>query len=235
MTLLVYGSANVAEVGERLFLPRRAPPKPNRPPGICDKTWTPGALPRDGGSSFRGLPMSLVDIPEARPNGSAGPPVMAPLDRQVLRSPIRAYPLAVRQRTKALYEGTTRTIDDIAKEVGVGRTTVNGWAQQDHWVRAAGAPPPRTKIGPDRRKRLMDRLFHAYGRQLATLEKRAGKGDTTDEKDARTLSVLAKTLETLIALDRDDGAKTAEPGPADRERYNAELARRIKEWAERGE
>lgn len=178
--------------------------------------------------------MSLVDLPEARPNGSAGPPVTVPADRQVRRSPIRAHPLELRQRTKALYEGTARTIDDIAKEVGVGRTTVNGWAQQDDWVRAAGAPPPRTKIGPDRRKRLMDRLFHAYGRQLATLEKRAGK-DSADEKDARTLSVLAKTLETLIALDRDDGGKALKPESVDRADYKAELARKIAAWAEEGE
>ncbi len=190
--------------------------------------------------------MSLVDTEAARPNGSAGPPAMAPPDvpagappaddTPLRRSPIRAHPLELRERVKAEYEGTTKTIKAIGEECGVGRTTIIGWARQDDWVRAAGAPTPRAGAsGGVTRERLMGRLFRVYGRQLATLEKRAGKDATTDEKDARTLSVLAKTLETLIALDRDDGAKTEEPEAADRDRLNADLARRIKEWAERGE
>ena len=71
---------------------------------------------------------------------------------------------------------------------------------------------------------------------MAHLEARAARpGATTDEKDARTLAVLARTLETLIALDRDDGAKTAKPEFVDRGDYRAELARKIAEWAEEGE
>ena len=95
---------------------------------------------------------------------------------------------------------------------------------------------PGAAANPEKRRtRMIDRLYRVFDRQTSDLEARAARPDTTtDEKDARALSVLAKTLETLIALDRDDGAKTAEPEPADRERYNAELARRIKEWAERG-
>ena len=184
--------------------------------------------------------MSLVEpATAALTNGAAGPPAMAPADPPVRRAPVRAYPLATRERARVLYETTTMTIAAIAAEVGVGRSTVNGWIRQYGWIRAAGAPPPRADAerhdGDGRRGRLMGRLFRVYGRQLATLEKQAGKDTTTEEKDARTLSVLAKTLETLIALDRDDGAKSEEPEPADRERYNAELARRIKAWAERGE
>ncbi len=184
--------------------------------------------------------MSLVDTETtARTNGAAGTPTMAlPSDgRQQRRAPIRAHPVELRERVKALYENTAKSLKEIGEETGVGRTTINTWARQDDWMRAAGAPPPRTEIYDrrNRRGRLMSRLYRVYGRQLATLEKRAGKNATTDEKDARTLSVLAKTLETLIALDRDDGAKTAEPEPADRDRLNADLARRIKEWAERGE
>ena len=188
--------------------------------------------------------MSLVDTEAARPNGSAGPPAMAPLDAPagappaddapMRRSPIRAHPLELRERAKAEYEGTTKTIKAIGEELGVGRTTIIGWARQEEWVRAAGAPAPRAGAsGGVTRQRLMGRLFRVYGRQLATLEKRAPKG--ADEKDARTLSVLAKTLETLIALDRDDGAKATKPESVDRADYKAELARKIAAWAEEGE
>ena len=188
--------------------------------------------------------MSLVDTAAARPNGSAGPPAMAPLDapagappaadRPTRRSPILAHPLELREQVKAQYEGTTKSIKAIGEEFGVGRTTIIGWARQDEWVRAAGAPAPRAGAsGAVTRERLMGRLFRVYGRQLATLEKRAVKG--TDEKDARTLSVLAKTLETLIALDRDDGGKATKPESVNRGDYRAVLARTLSRWAEEGE
>jgi transposase-like protein len=181
--------------------------------------------------------MSVVDIRAAAPpNGTAGMPAMAPIaaTSEVRRSPIRTHPLELRQRAKADYEGTAKSIAKIAAELGVGRTTINTWARQDDWERFAGAPPTRA-AGYDRRSRrgrLTGRLFRVYGRQLGILEKRAGKD--TDEKDARTLAVLAKTLETLIALDRDDGAKATKPESVDRADYRAELARTLSRWAEEG-
>ena len=195
----------------------------------------------------------------ARPNGSAGPPASVPLADAPALAPtadevlpavapvgqrkhlalVRAHPPELRERVADFYEETDKTLEEISDETGVGKTTISGWSRQDHWIRAAGAPAARTegggRSGERRHARLMGRLFRVYGRQLATLERRSREGAATDEKDARALSVLAKTLETLIALDRDDGAKTEEPEPANREQYNAELARRIRAWAERGE
>lgn len=179
--------------------------------------------------------MIFVESDAAVPDGSAGPPAPARAGAAdmcaVRRVPGRPYPQSVRDWVKALYVGTTMTITQIAAETGVARSTIVAWAQQEGWVRPEGAPPLRNSRA-DRRGRLADRLYHVFGRQLAALEKRAGKG-TTDEKDARTLSVLAKTLETLLALDRDDGAKTR-PESIDRADYRAELARTLSRWAEEG-
>jgi hypothetical protein len=205
--------------------------------------------------------MNLEDAATpARPNGGAGPPTIAPLpadDAETMapradetqpavapvqrehRLPIRAHPPELRARVRTLYEETDKPLAEISGVTGVGKTTISGWARQDHWIRAAGAPAARTegggRSGQGRHARLMGRLFRVYGRQLATLEKRAGTDGTTDEKDARTLAVLAKTLETLIALDRDDGAKATQPESVNRGDYRAELARHLSRWAEEGE
>ena len=186
--------------------------------------------------------MTHVDIGTAALlNGAALPAALLPpldatparpSDRPRRRSPIRAHPPEVRERVRLLYEGTTKTISEISAETGVSRSTIMAWAKQDGWTRPPGAEPPRMRIGPDRHRRLTERLFQVFGRQLATLEKRSGKDAAAEERDARTLAVLAKTLDTMIALDRDDGAK--KPESVDRGDYKAELARTLSRWAEEG-
>ncbi len=189
--------------------------------------------------------MTLVETASAKPNGAApamheateAPPFATPLAEPPTRRPARRIHSAeATEGVRVRYEGTTMTLDAISAETGVAKTTISAMARREHWTRMEGAPPTRTEGGgrsaPGRRKRLVGRLFRVCGRQLATLEKRAGT-DAADEKDARTLNVLAKTLETLIALDRDDGAKT-KPEPADRGDYRAELARTLRRWAEEG-
>jgi transposase-like protein len=234
-----------------LLLPRRAL-SPSLTFARVPSANVPGPplLPRRGGSSFRGLLMTVVDIDAgARLNGAAASPILLPTlagpepapalptKPPAHRSPIRAYPQELHDRGKALYQGTAKSVDAIAKEIGVARTTINTWARQEDWVRFAGAPPLRADAhrsdGRNRRSRLMGRLFGVYGRQLSSLERRTQKDAPADEKDARTLSVLAKTLETLIALDRDDGAK--KPESVDRGDYKQELARYLSRWAEEGE
>ena len=152
---------------------------------------------------------------------------------------------ALKAEARRHVEGTTLSLREIARRLDIAASTLSRWKAEESWVRPDGAPvrPPFSGRGPSktasteaRRTRMVGRLYRVFDRQAGDLEARAAKpGATTEEKDARTLSVLAKTLETLIALDRDDGAKTEEPGPADRDRLNADLARRIRLWAERGE
>jgi hypothetical protein len=141
----------------------------------------------------------------------------------------------VRERVRALVEGTSLPIRVVAEQTGVSRTTVSSWMARNNWPRPDGAPRfsgDATRGGG--RARLVARLHTTFGRQLATLEKRAkDAGEETLEKDARTLGVLAKTLETLIELDRD-GAKVTKPEPVDRDAIDAELARKIENWARGG-
>ena len=151
---------------------------------------------------------------------------------------------AVKAEARRLIEGTTLSAYAIARKLDIADSTVSNWKKAEGWTRPDGAPvqpafggrAPQRREPRDRHADMVTRLYRVFDRQTADLEARAaGAGATTDEKDARTLSVLARTLDILKALDRDDGAKTDAPEPADRERFNAELARRIKRWAEGGE
>ena len=149
---------------------------------------------------------------------------------------------ALKADARRWVEGSLLSQYEIAKRLDVRPSLISTWKRQDDWKRPQGAPVrpafsgngPGTAVSAEaRRTRMIGRLYHVFDRQTADLEARAVKpGATTDEKDARALSVLAKTLETLIALDRDDGAKTAKPESVDRADYKEELARYLSRWAE---
>jgi len=80
---------------------------------------------------------------------------------------------------------------------------------------------------------VMGRLITAVDRQLGKIETRLRKrGAEPEEKDARILGNLAKTLATLMALERDGGAKATQTEPVDRGEFRVELARRIAAWAD---
>jgi hypothetical protein len=197
-----------------------------------------GAGPPLANGADRSPPPPLVSGAETAAPGGHGahrhvPVIVVPPTND--HPPLRQHGDELVERARALVEGTTRALVDIAQEIGVAKTTVSKWAREGNWPRPAGAPtrrPRKTAAPMTRRGRLTERLYRAFGSQLAGLERKTRKRTPTDEKDARTLAVLAKTFETLTALDRDDGAKNGAAEPADREQFNAELARRIRRWAE---
>ncbi len=193
--------------------------------------------------------------PTPTPDADADMYVLAPRDRRrfrvvpnFARSSRQMLDLdaiaALKAEARREVEGTTLSLYEIARRMDIAASTLSKWKGVEGWLRPEGAPrqpdfggkaPPRNQTPQERSRDMIGKLYRVFVRQAGDLEARAARPNaTTDEKDARTLSVLAKTLGTLIALDRDDGAKTEQPGPADREKYNAELARRIKAWAERG-
>lgn len=187
--------------------------------------------------------MTAVGIESARPvstNGGATPPTdgeaaTRPVARK--RTPYGGYGRDVVDRVRCLVVETETPIPDIAAEVGTAASTVRNWIRRYDWPRPPGAPPltgARKAFDPEtRRAGLTVRLYRAVGRQLKRLEASdRAENDALAEKDARTLGVLAKTLGTLKALERDDGAGTQGPGPVDRDELNADLARRITRWAE---
>jgi transposase-like protein len=150
--------------------------------------------------------------------------------------PIRRHSDETIARARRLVEETTRSIVDIARELGIGQATLGIWMHRNEWERPEGAPRGharrRQASEPSSEAHLLRRLRRVFGRQLAALEARTkGTRSRTMEKDARTLGVLAKTLETLKALDRD-GAKVTKPEPVDRGHLRLELARKIAAWAE---
>ncbi len=77
----------------------------------------------------------------------------------------------------------------------------------------------------------------ANGHDTALIaEARLGDADHAgDEKDARTLGTLTRTLDMLMALERDNGTTADKPEAVNRDELNAELSRRITRWAEGGD
>jgi hypothetical protein len=151
---------------------------------------------------------------------------------------VRRFPDEVVAAVRDLVTGTPLPLSGIARQTGVSESTVKNWLAKHNWQRPAEAPRLRSRGVGDhsvRRARLQTRLYRVLSRQLDAIEARARREDgETIEKDARTLGVLAKTLETLNALGRDDGARMTEPEFADRDELDAALAKRIKHWAESG-
>ncbi len=77
------------------------------------------------------------------------------------------------------------------------------------------------------RARLVTRLFNAFGKQLDDIEARVAAADGTKIlDDTRVLSGLAKTLETLLGVER----RLLEPSadaPMDLDAVRTELAERL--------
>jgi hypothetical protein len=151
---------------------------------------------------------------------------------------------------RRMMEGTILSAASIAYRLGVPPSTLSMRAKREGWVRPDGAPKPLDLRGArggrkqgeeldkmlPRRKRMITRLYRAFERQVAEIEERLARpGAETEEKDARTLGTLARTLETLIALERDNGALATAPESVDIDQLDEELARRIGDWAEEGE
>ena len=153
--------------------------------------------------------------------------------------PLRRFDDATVAEVQRRVTATAAPLQQIARDTGVSATTVGTWMRDNNWVRPDGAPPPRPVAEIDfaaERKKLKHRLYRALGRQLGMIERRGQ--ETNDgamtEKDARALGLIARTLDTLSALDRDDGAMRQEPELPDRAELEADLAQRIARWAEGG-
>ncbi|WP_421724260.1 hypothetical protein [Bauldia sp.] len=144
---------------------------------------------------------------------------------------------AVRESIRYRIEQTSESLHAIAKDHGVPRGSLHSLMRQKGWTRPRDAPKAHRPRGAPRLADMgvvRGRLLKAVSRQIARIEKRGDANDPAgDEKDARTLVSLAKTLETLIALERDVGADQ-QTEPTDRASLRAALARRIDQWAEEG-
>jgi uncharacterized protein YjcR len=151
--------------------------------------------------------------------------------------------LEARRRVEDTIESQTA----IATSLGIPPSTLSMWKTRGGWERPQGAPLPPALGGASqgrtagqiidkvtaKRQRMIARLYRAFERQVAEMESRLARaGSTLEEKDARTLGTLARTLGTLMALEKDDSAKAKDTERSDNQDLRAELARRIRRWAE---
>ncbi|WP_029075574.1 hypothetical protein [Kaistia adipata] len=107
---------------------------------------------------------------------------------------------------RVVYETSALPLREIAAAHGVSHVSVTKQAERHGWLRPGEAPPLPDEAAEEK---LVARLYRTFERQVAELELRFANGEGgVDEKDARTLSVLARTLETLAKLrggTEDDG------------------------------
>lgn len=192
----------------------------------------------DPGAPDGAAPLRLNGANGHRPPPPSHDPPAPEVGRR--RAPHGGYGLDTVEAVRQLVVSTALPLTAIAGRCGIGDTTVKNWVTRYGWKRPADAPPlgaPKPEFDPAlRRERLRLRLYRALGRQLTGLERRArDDGNERAEKDARTLAVLAKTLETLHQLDPEAGATVNRTETASRDELDADLAERIARWAAGGE
>ncbi len=158
------------------------------------------------------------------------------------RRPGNGYDAAIIAEARKLVEETTLPLTEIGRQLSVPKSTLSVWRTNEGWVRPPGAPGapaiggarPGRRVGQTtdraagRRRRLVGQLYRTFERQLARLTQQAtAPGETTDEKDARALATLARTLGTLMELERDEGVRKPAADAIDPDEIRARLARRL--------
>ncbi len=146
----------------------------------------------------------------------------------------RADAAAAMSAARKLIEGPTLSQGEIAGRLEVPATTLSTWKKREGWRRPAGAPgftvpvASRARNPKTRRRAMVARLYALFERQMADLEARANDtGQRYEERDARALGTLARTLGTLIALERDDDASANDPERLTPDDIRARLAQRL--------
>lgn len=181
----------------------------------------------------------MFRVPAARPVGgggdvpssSIGEPPLTEAEIPIASAPVGAANEPPWTEIRAAYEGSNLTVAAIARAYGI--TTDRLWtrARRDDWPRrrsGAGETNRPTPAEPLDRRVLVGRLFKAVERQIAEVECRfdGSAPPSLDEKDARTLAALARTLELLIGLEKQAGRDDSEPEP-DIDEFRLDLARRL--------
>ncbi|BAR99935.1 hypothetical protein [Blastochloris viridis] len=159
-------------------------------------------------------------------------------------------------RLRALYE-TRRdvTVAELAAECGLPASRLKRYASRYGWYRRRLPNGLRRRAGQGagrhrgflctgfatcrEREAMVGKLFAACEDQVAAAVDRlaAGGDDLVPEREARTLAVLARTIERLAAI---DSKRAAAGGPDDRSLpkdyagLRAELARRLAELEAEG-
>lgn len=142
------------------------------------------------------------------------------------RRPVRSIPWG---EIRSTYEHSSVPVAMIAKAYAVRERAVYERAAKEGWTARRTQSSNPTPDAPLDRSVLVRRLFKAVERQIAEIERRLSSLPATgaDEKDARTLAALARTIELLIGLERQARPETTEAPEADVDELRRDLARRI--------
>lgn len=126
------------------------------------------------------------------------------------------------------YEETDLKVPAIAAMFGIRPEVIYRKASRAGWSSRRGSGRRPGDLPPVDRTALVRRLFLAVEKQIVEIERRFGDGSGAipDEKDARTLAALARTLELLIGLQTTVEPVAAEP-EVDIDEFRLDLARRI--------
>jgi hypothetical protein len=182
----------------------------------------------------------LIEAAGAGANGAAPPDGVSVAGRPAGIAALLADD-ATRAELRRRIEETTQSLRGIAAGFGISQASLARAVADEGWTRPEGAPVRHGGVAKGSRglardhsdaEKVQGRLLRAVDRQTLKIEHRLAKaGAAIEEKDARVLVHLARTLGILMALDRGHGA-TAEPERQSRDDEDRELARRIAEWAQ---
>ena len=145
---------------------------------------------------------------------------------------------------RAYAEGEA-TVSEILARFGISKSKLYRLADAGGWPRRVKRTPSAKEM-TGARLALVRRLYRRFERHLEEAEQRHAalglkEADEVAERDARTMSILARTLEKVIEIDeetgRPDAGKGADAPPMDErdvEKMRAELARRFARLARSG-
>lgn len=126
------------------------------------------------------------------------------------------------------YEGEVPVAEVIAAS-GLSRRAFYEMVRAQSWTMRQR--PRRRSTGVEETPQtLLARLYRTFAKQVAEAEARAGRGDVAEaERDAKVLSVLAKTFETLWALagTKQQGGEAANEAVTDLDQLQREIAQRL--------
>lgn len=148
------------------------------------------------------------------------------------------------KKVREEYERNEGTVQSICTFHSISRTQLYRRRRAENWERrksrhSVGMPENEDAVNssPDR-KALIDRLYAAFDRQMGEFESHldGSPDEGVNEKDARTLGSLARTLEKLIDLKQEEEGEQEDTGKGvDIERLRQELANRIERLRQRRE
>lgn len=128
----------------------------------------------------------------------------------------------------------------IARQFDVSESAIRYRARTQGWDRSlrqpgraavgAGEAAPSARARPPDRVEMIARLYRIFEARIAALEARFDPdGGAEAERDTKLLAALARTLDTLIALDRKAGTDAAASREErfDLDHIRQDLARRL--------